>query len=214
MKQYRAVYGIFALMLALLALPAAAHAGEAWSTVTVNQWQTGSSSTGVDMQQTASAGINTVIDGQAQANAAVDGAQVLWFQGNATQQQQLTAGGGVTWDSNTSPSATTAASYATLAQNQQVWSAQPIRFGQGGTVNTHAAVGSTHSASTGTVNQANVGTTGDAQQSQSISGQSQAQGTIYPPQPVCSWSWCTSASTAAGQLVQTVTVSVQNVFTF
>lgn len=204
-------YASIATMAGLL-VPVSALAGEAWSHVGVDQWQSAHSGI-AELEQTATTHASVNLPGQARAQSDSTGAQRETFVGRGSQEQEVHSTAGIEWEDWSWPSAAAAYTSGKVAQGQSASSILPIDQQQSGSTVQKSQVGDTVSRSEVSGSQSLVILDPVAGQEQRMSGSTGATGFIDPPVPPCGY--CGSfASLFGGRLEQTVRVFVRNVLTF
>ncbi|MEX0650000.1 MAG: hypothetical protein WD200_03295 [Candidatus Andersenbacteria bacterium] len=183
-----AVVGLFAASSAL-ACPVVPppNQGAAWTSVSTKQSQSFTShyTQPVKLQQSAVTQTGVWFGDQADAVSKTVATQSEESAAakKANQEQKTTTGSAVVWEKNKWPSWTTATTTGTAWQGQTMWAGKPIDQEQFAGVWQGARVDETKTNVEGQVHQKSWGATGDATQSQDISGRSQAQGLTSPPFP-------------------------------
>jgi len=203
-------------MISMMALPVAAHAGSSWSAVTVTQSQSANSPHHtVDMQQSATISTATWVGGQVAASSEVSGSQEQEFKGHGSQSQELVSASAVEWNDHQWPSQTTAHSVGSVDQSQDAWSKKPIMQEQSGHVSLDTKVDGDHSKSDTWVDQQNNGAKGDAHQDQFLGAEAKSEGWMkWPWGHDKSWCWSGCDHSIGGQIVQRITVVVDNIIDF
>jgi hypothetical protein len=213
MISFRKILQALAAGSMVFVMPAVAFANSpsAWSAVKVNQSQSGVSwGHGSDLTQSADISTFTSFDNQASAQSKTTGSQGLWFQGKASQEQELTASSQLNWDRNAWPTNVRAETSGSVEQNQMGWSSSPMMLKEDASLWQNSKVGQNSSMADANIHQNNAGVVGDASQKQSLAGETGTEGWVMPSHP---W-WSSGASSFGGRLVQTVQVMVQNILTF
>jgi len=209
---------VTSIVAAATMMPVSAFAASSWSAVTVSQSQSANAPYYADATQHADITTSTTVDGQAAASSHVVGDQSVWFTGHLNQSQDLTSASSVEWEKDKWPSSASANAVGKVEQSQEASGKHVGKENETAGVWLDTKVGNDTSHVVAGIGQNIVGSGNyghqKAEQEQSLEAAAHSEGYINPSHLWSCSSSCSGWQSWGGQIMQKVTVVVENILNF